>query len=74
MSKNNTSIEFDTLMKILSKDERTILLLYYSEGYKTKEIGKLLNINDSTIRTIISRAKKKIEKQLKEENIYGWYW
>lgn len=58
-------------MKILSKDERTILLLYYSEGYKTKEIGKLLNINDSTIRTIISRAKKKIEKQLKEENIYG---
>ena len=71
LSKNNTSIEFDTLMKILSKDERTILLLYYSEGYKTKEIGKLLNINDSTIRTIISRAKKKIEKQLKEENIYG---
>lgn len=71
LSKTNSNIEFDSLMKILNKDERTVLLLYYSEGYNTKEIGKILNINDSTIRNIISRAKKKIEKELKEERIYG---
>ncbi len=71
LSQTNSNIEFDSLMKILNKDERTILLLYYSEGYNTKEIGKILNINDSTIRNIISRAKKKIEKELKEEHIYG---
>ena len=68
---NNSNIEFDSLMKVLNKDERTILLLYYSEGYNTKVIGKILNINDSTIRNIISRAKRKIEKELKEDSIYG---
>lgn len=68
---NNSNIESDSWMNILDENEKTILLLYYSEGYRSKEIGKILNINDSTIRNIISRAKKKIEKELKEENIYG---
>lgn len=68
---NNSNVEFNSWMNKLNKNEKTILLLYYSEGYNTKEIGKILNINDSTIRNIISRAKKKIEKELKEENMYG---
>lgn len=70
-SKINSNLEFESLLKLLNNDERTILFLFYSEKYKSKEIGKILNINDSTIRSIISRAKKKIEKKLKEENMYG---
>lgn len=70
-AKINSNIEFESLLKILNNDERTILFLFYSEKYTSKEIGKILNINDSTIRNIISRAKKKIEERLKEERIYG---
>lgn len=68
---SNANVEIDSWMSILSKDEKTILLLYYSEGYKSKEIGKILNINDSTIRNIISRAKMKIKNEIKEENMHG---
>lgn len=70
-SQIHSNIEFESLMKTLNNNERTILFLYYSEKYRTKEIGKILNINDSTIRSTISRAKKKIEKKLKEESMYG---
>lgn len=70
-SQINSNIELESLMETLNNDEKTILLLYYSERYKTKEIGKILNINDCTIRTIIYRAKKKIEKKIKEEKMYG---
>lgn len=68
---SNSNVEIDSWMSILSKDEKTILLLYYSEGYKSKEIGKILNINDSTIRNIISRAKMKIKDEIKEDNMHG---
>lgn len=67
----NSTIEFDNLMSLLNKDERTVLVLYYSEGYKTNEIGNMLNINDSTVRNIMQRAKKKIEKNIKEDFNYG---
>lgn len=65
-SKVNLNIEFENLMSLLNDDEKTILVLYYYEGYKTKEIAKILKMNESTVRNKISRAKKKIEKDLKE--------
>lgn len=67
----NSNVEFDNLMSLLNKDERTVLVLYYSDGYKTNEIGNMLNINDSTVRNIMQRAKKKIEKNIKEDFNYG---
>lgn len=70
-SKYDSNIEFDNLLNILDRDEKTVILLYYSEGYNSKEISKMLNINDSTIRNIISRAKNKIKNQLKEVKNYG---
>lgn len=66
----STSIEFEDLLKFLNIDERTILTLYYSENYTSKEISKILKMNDSTVRTKISNAKKKIEKILKEDKNY----
>lgn len=62
----DSNLEFDNLMNSLNTDEKTILVLYYGYGYKTKEISKILKINDNTVRTKMSRAKKKLEDDLKE--------
>ena len=43
---------------------RTVIYLYYYEGYKVAEIGKLLKKNESTIKTWLSRAKKVLKKSL----------
>lgn len=59
----------DYLIKHLSKDEQTILTLYYSEGYNEKEISKILNMNYATVRTKIKRAKEKIALKLEKGEI-----
>ncbi|HIT70344.1 MAG TPA: sigma-70 family RNA polymerase sigma factor [Candidatus Scatovivens faecipullorum] len=69
-SNTNYSLNFEDLMNILELDERTILTLYYSENYTSKEISKILKMNDSTVRNKIAKAKKKIESNLKEVENY----
>ena len=62
----STSIGFDELISILSKDEKTIMTLFYSEDYTSKEISKILKLNENTVRRKISDARKKIERKIKE--------
>lgn len=64
--KNLLNLEFADLLGELNCDEKTIIILYYDEKYKTKEIAKILEINESTVRSKLFRAKKKLEKTLKE--------
>lgn len=68
-TQDNINLQFDNLMSLLNPDERTILVLYYSEGYKTKEIAHILNMNESTVRNKMSKARQKIENDLKEDYI-----
>lgn len=62
----DSNISFYNLIDKLTSEEKTILILYYVDGYKPKEIAKILDTNDSTIRSKILRAKNKIKKDLKE--------
>ena len=64
--KNLLNLEFADLLGELNCDEKTIIILYYDEKYKPKEIAKILEINESTVRSKLFRAKKKLEKTLKE--------
>lgn len=59
------------LLSLLQKDDRVIFQLYYGEGYTTKEISKLLEMKESTVRSRIHRWKAQIRRQLeKEEGSY----
>lgn len=60
------NLNFEYIMGILNYDERITMTLYYLEEYTTKEIGRLLKINENTIKTRIRRAKEKIKNNLKE--------
>lgn len=50
----------------LSKEERLILSMDIFAGYTSKEISKILNINENTVRSKKSRALKKLKKQLND--------
>ncbi len=58
-------LEIDDLLKNLNDDEKLIITLYYLENYTSKEISKLLKINENTVKTKISRAKNKIRNSFK---------
>ena len=57
------NIDFFDLLSELNDDERTIIAMYYSEEYTTKEISETLKINENTIRSKIKRAKQKIKNK-----------
>ena len=59
-------INFDFICNKLNNEEGTIILLYYMEKYTDKEIGKILNMKESTVRTKRTRTKDKIRKVYKE--------
>ena len=58
--------ELDTknLIKNLSKDLKETVMLYYFEDFSVKEIAKILNIPDGTVKSRLSNARKELEKIL----------
>lgn len=55
-------------LKKLAPKYRTVIHLFYYEGYKVNEIGSLLARKPSTVRTQLTRAREKLLKFLKEES------
>ena len=55
------TLDFDFMCKNLNYEDRTIIILYYLERFTDKEIGKILNLKESTITTKRTRAKQKIK-------------
>ncbi len=43
-----------------------VLYLFYYEGYAIKEIAKLLNKNENSIKTLLNRGRNLLRKRLKE--------
>lgn len=51
----------------LSGDDRTLIQLYYYEGFQTDEIAAMLDRRPATVRTQLMRARKRLRAQLTEE-------
>lgn len=45
---------------------RTVLYLFYYEGYKTREIAQILKMREATVRTRLVRGRKMLKEELKE--------
>ena len=54
---------FDTL----SADERLAITLFYFEGYSTREIAKICEVSDGTVRSRLSRAREALRRTLSEQ-------
>ena len=55
-------------LQLLKEDERNILYLYYYEGYKIKEIAKILKQKQNTINSKLTRARKKLKEIMEVKN------
>lgn len=51
----------------LKASYRTVLTLHYIEGYDYEEITEIINISYANCRTMISRAKERLRKELLEK-------
>lgn len=59
--------DLDFAIKQLPPNCRTILYLYYYEGYSTKEIADMMEMNDNAVRTSLSRSRGKLKTILEKE-------
>ena len=51
----------------LTEEYKEVTILYYYDGFSVKEISKILNIPQGTIKTRLARARKKLEKLIGKE-------
>ena len=59
----------DMAMEKLSDLQKSIILLRDLEGYNYKEIGEMLDLNESQVKVYLFRARKKIKDQIKDLSI-----
>ena len=64
------SPEEDSLMETMQAlpvKDRVVLHLHYYEGYQTAEIARMLGCREGTVRSRLSRARKKLKALLDDE-------
>ncbi len=62
----NPDFGFDEVLSLLDEKYRLPMILFYGEGYKIKEIAKLMNLPQSTIQTRLSRGRAKLETYFRD--------
>ena len=64
------NLEFEELLQALDEKYRTILILYYVEGFNTREIGELLEMSEHTVKTRLVRARRNFAREYQKEMAY----
>lgn len=68
-AQNDTSSrEFLVLLNQMEEQYRIVLLLYYVEGFSIKEIGTILEMNENTVKTRLSRGRNSFKGIYLKEN------
>ena len=62
---DETDREIWTVVGTLPPKYRSVLHLYYYEGYSQEEIGKILGITRTAVQTRMQRARQQLDKELK---------
>ncbi|MCR1839246.1 RNA polymerase sigma factor [Murimonas intestini] len=63
MEEMQVNLEFEELLESVGEKYKTILVLYYVEGFNTREIAGLLDMNEHTVKTRLARGRDKFRKE-----------
>ena len=55
------------LVTALLEEFRDVVILYYYEGFRSREIADILEIPEGTVKSRLSRARKQLKKMLEEK-------
>ncbi|WP_409305028.1 RNA polymerase sigma factor [Peribacillus sp. SCS-155] len=67
---NENTKEMLGMITSLNEEQSVPMLLYYYEGFSVKEISLILNENTNTIKTRLSRGRKKLAEMMQKNNEY----
>lgn len=55
------------VVRELPEEFRNVVILYYYDGFQTKEIAGILKISEGTVKSRLNRARKKLRTALEDE-------
>lgn len=58
---SDVKISLKENFRSLEDDYRIILVLYYVHGFNIREIGQILNLNQNTVKTRLSRGRERFK-------------
>ncbi len=58
---NDEKIAVNNCLNSLSEHDQLIMVLYYVNGFRIREIGQILNLNENTVKTQLSRGKERFK-------------
>ncbi|PIE96129.1 RNA polymerase subunit sigma-70 [Bacillus fungorum] len=61
-------LEFDNMLSYLGVEYRLVIVLYYVNKFKTKEIAEILNEKEGTIKSRLHRARQQLKEQYLKED------
>ncbi len=61
-----------SLIDGLPEGYKMVFVLYVVDGYKHQEIAEMLGISESTSKSQLFKARKLLQKKLKDQNIVGY--
>ena len=64
--REKSDLEWKEALAVLGEEYRLPVVLYYVQGFQTKEIAKLMGISDAAVRTRLSRAREQLRKYYEE--------
>lgn len=63
-SQGQSNIEFLEMLRSLPENSRMIFQLYYGEQFTTREIGEMLSMKESTVKSRLHRGKEQLRAEL----------
>lgn len=61
-ARNGDGDAFVELMERLADEDRKLMILFYVWGFRTREIGELLCMRETTVKARLQRGREKIKK------------
>lgn len=57
------NVEWEDFLNCLEEKYRIVVILYYVQGFKAREIAEILGMNQSTVRGRLTKAREKLGQQ-----------
>lgn len=59
-----TDAAFYEMLECLPETYRSVFLLYYGQGFCTREIAEILDMNENTVKSRLKRGRSSLQKQM----------
>ena len=55
-------VEWELFLNVLDEKHRLVIILHYAQGYKVREIARIMEVGESSVKKYLVQARSKLEE------------